>query len=134
MPEPPAYLSPKERFEAIRKSLRAEVISGVLVSLLVLFPVITVFRAASQAYDAKNSASGFLIAVIFIGGFLVLGSLCKMLVIDFANARHQYEKIKNEYLAVAPPQEESALRKRVILWAAFILLISLLVILLSAAP
>ena len=137
LPEPLPNLTPKERYDKIKSSFKAEVFSCIVVSLLVLFPVIAVNWAAISTYDEKNSASGFLIAVFLIAGFVIIGCLGKALVPDLSNAYEQVNKIKNEYMQVASDDEKKMLRKKkirksVIVWSIVVCVFALFIILLSS--
>lgn len=138
LPEPTPGLTPKQKYESIKSSFKAEIFSCIVISLLVLFPVVAVNWAAISTYDDKNSASGFVISLFLIAGFIILGCLGKVVIPDISNSYNQVKKIEEEYLEVATDNEKKALRKRktrktIITWSIGILAFILLVVLLSLA-
>lgn len=76
---------------------RMTIICSLLAGIIMVIPVCIIVWAAYAAYDPRNSASGFLIAVFTIAGLAVGGVILHTVCSEIRNAFDEIEKLKQSY-------------------------------------
>ena len=95
-------------YKAVRKRFLGDCIFSLIVGLIMCFLPVLVIWAAFKSYDEKNSASGFVIAVILIVGIVVIGAIIKAISSQISPSWTRLKLSKMAYINTAPKEELNA--------------------------
>jgi len=87
----------EEELKVHCNSRKTTIISSLLAGLIMMIPVCIIVWASYAAYDPRNSASGFLIALFTIAGLIVSGVILHTVWHEISNAIDEIAKLKQSY-------------------------------------
>ena len=87
----------EEELKVNCNSRKTTIISSLLAGLIMMIPVCIIVWASYAAYDPRNSASGFLIALFTIAGLIVSGVILHTVWHEISNAIDEIDKLKQSY-------------------------------------
>lgn len=102
-----------EEYKTVRKKFLSDCILSLVVGLVMCFIPAIVIWAAFKSYDEKNSASGFVIAVILIVGIVVIGTIIKAITSQISPSWTHLKLSKMAYLNTAPEEELNAQKSNI---------------------
>lgn len=99
-------------YKAVRKQFLKDCALSVVIGLVMCFLPALVIWAAFKSYDEKNSASGFIIALVLIVGVVVVGAIIKAIASQVSPSWTSLKLAKTAYSNSAPQEELNAQKSK----------------------